>query len=169
MENTLKHINQSPDRKMYQHKWEQLSNEQKQMLEDLVVKMETAHVKNLLTLAFSEVTEGIPQFARALFTKQCFEVINDTEGALIDPNYEKLSNEIRDVIGDEKTEQLLKLHSRNVLWSFLMLLDQGNPKYESTGVSWALRLFDPNLFDPCDIPKDIIWGLHEDFDSFDKT
>ncbi len=71
MKNTQKHLENSSNKKYYEHIISKLTEEQKEEFESLVTRLEKAGAKTPLSWASSEVTEKIPQFARFLVLNLC--------------------------------------------------------------------------------------------------
>lgn len=169
MEKLQDFINKSPNRKYYEHKFAKLTDDQKSELADLATRLDNAGAKNPLSWAFSEVTEGIPQFGRFLILKTLFTLARST-GDNIDIAYdfdeeikEKYS-EIAGYVGEDKLNSFLSSYSKGIIYNIIDLLDEGNLNYQEDKISWLLMKTD----EEGEPTNQIIQGLHEDFLEFEN-
>lgn len=155
---------------------EKLSDEKKAQLVELINKMEQCGCPSAMTYAFSEVTEGIPQFARYLVLKQLFDIADDVEGAYfnavdycecsesITDDFAEMHKQMTQAVGEENLNKYLKLYNRGMISSFISLLDEGACNTD-IGFGWALVKVDSQgnvMGNKC------IEALHEDFYDFEK-
>lgn len=141
---------------------------QKEEYESLVTRLGNAGAKDPSSWASSEVTEGIPQFARFLVLKSLFDIGKSTEdniamAADFDDELDEKYNAIKDAVGEEKLLDFLTSYSKGILHNVVSLLDEGNQESDRDKISWTLMKTDEN-FEPT---GQMIQGLHEDFLEFE--
>lgn len=155
------------NRKHYEYELSKMSEEKKQQLETFVVRLVKEGAKNPLSWAFSEVQEGIPQFARFMIIKNMYLCAYDVAGNVdageeFDQQTSNIHQEIVEKIGTEKLHQFLKSYAKGMLYNMVGVFDEGNLDYESD-YSWQLMQYNP-VTDTLGRP---VSGLHEDFLEFD--
>ena len=169
MKQTQKHLENSNQKKFYERKISELTSEQKNELESLVIRLEKAGAKNPLSWALSEVTEKIPQFGRFLVLKTLFDIAKSTEDNIsiaedFDEDFNDKFDEIKENVGQEKLFDFLTSYSKGIIYNLIELLDEGNREFDRDKISWTLMKTDEN-FEPT---GQIIQGLHEDFLEFEN-
>lgn len=156
------------DQKYYRHRLKELSEAQKNELAELVEKLDNAGATKPLSWAWSEVTEGIPQFARFRVLQEIYSAAYDVAGNIdsaedfgieADTTYQAISGSL----GKEKTDQFLIAYAKGMLYNLIGFLDEGNFEAERDGFSWRLMKTGENG----DEMIRGIDGLHEDFMEFD--
>ncbi|HJT74163.1 MAG TPA: hypothetical protein VJ720_09095 [Chitinophaga sp.] len=168
MKELQKYLEQSSDRKYYEHRISTLSETEKERLEQLVIKMANAGAKEPFSWAFSEFREGIPQFARFMVLKGLYQSAYDIEGSIgtgndFDPHIDTVYKEIADAVGEEKLKGFLINYGKGMLYNMLGILDEGNTDYESED-SWQLMEHNRGS----DTLGKPVSGLHEDFLEFEQ-
>jgi len=168
MKHTQKHLENSEYKEFYEKKISELTDQQKEEFESLVIRLENAGAKNPLSWASSEVSEKIPQFGRFLVLKSLFDIAKSTEDNLskagdFDEEIEDKFEEIKEKIGEEKLFDFVKSYSKGIIYNIIELLDEGNRETDRDKISWTLMKTDEN-FEPT---GQIIQGLHEDFLEFE--
>ncbi|HEX6431381.1 MAG TPA: hypothetical protein VF008_27005 [Niastella sp.] len=168
MKEIQKHLERSADKKYYEHRISKLSETEKDRLELLVIKMANAGAKEPLRWAFSELQEGIPQFARFMILKSLYQSAHDVQGSIdcgndFDRHINTTHKEIAAAVGEEKLQQFLINYSKGMLYNMLGIFDEGNFDFESED-SWQLVEFNRNS----DTLGKPISGLHEDFIEFNQ-
>lgn len=168
MEHIQKHLDNSADKKYYQHIISKLTDKQKEEFENLVIRLDNAGAKNPLQWASSEIKEGIPQFGRFLMLKNLFKIGKSIDGNIstagdFDEDFDEKHTEIKNTIGEEKLLDFLTSYSKGIIYNVIGLLDEGNIDADRDKISWTLMKTDEN-FDPT---GQIIQGLHEDFLEFE--
>ncbi len=162
-----KYIEQSEDKGYYSEEISKLNEEQKKQLEILLQKLDDCGAKDPLSWAHSEVRENIPQFARFLFLKGVFEIIDDTEENMaladdVDEDYAEdifeVSEKLEEAIGSEELNEFLKSYTRGVVWQVLNHIDEGNYNNKSLP-EWSLK-------ETSNSANRNIGGLHESFNEF---
>jgi len=164
-------------KKYYSKEIEKFTDEKKIQLLDLIKKMEQSGCTSPMSYAFSEVDEGIPQFARYLVLRQLFEIADDIQGVYDNAvdycdcsegstdDFEEMHKQIIQIVGKEKLEKYLKIYNKGLVSNFISLLDEGTTCNIDTGFDWALVMTDSEG----EIKGDkTICGLHEDFYDFKK-
>lgn len=156
------------NRRHYEYDLSKMSKEKKQLLEEFVVRLVKEGAKNPLSWAFSEVQEGIPQFARFMIIKNLYLSAYDVEGNVdsgeeFDQTTNDTYQEIIDKVGTEKLHQFLANYAKGMLYNMIGVFDEGNFDYESD-YSWQLMQYNPVT----DILGRPVSGLHEDFLEFDQ-
>ncbi len=160
----------------YDREIEKLSDEDRAKLLDLIKKMEEQGCTQPLSYAFSEVKEGIPQFARYLVLKQLFEIADDVDGAYynaidycdcteqITDDFEEMHKEMKEKVGEENLKKYLKAYNKGMISHFISLLDEGLCS-SNIDFDWALVMTDKcgNV-----MGNKTIGGLHESFYDFKK-
>lgn len=169
MKHTEKHLDNSSDKKYYKKVISKLTDEQKEALENLVIKFENAGAKNPLTWAVSEITEGIPQFGRFLMLKALFDIGKSTKDNIamaedFDFELDEKYTEIKDAVGKKKLLAFLTSYSKGLLYNVIELLDEGNRTADRDKISWVLMKTDENA----EPTGQIIQGLHESFFEFEE-
>jgi len=169
MKHTQKHLDTSADKKYYKQVISKLTDKQKEEFESLVIRLEKAGAKNPLSWAYSEVTEGIPQFGRFLVLKYLFDIGKSTEDNMamasdFDDAFDEKYVEIRNAVGEKKLLAFLTSYSKGILYNIIGLLDEGNREIDRDKVSWTLMKTDENF----ELTGQPIQGLHEDFLEFDS-
>lgn len=168
MKELQKYLDQSADKKYYEHRVSGLSDTEKERLEKLVIRMANAGAKEPLSWAFSELREGIPQFARFMILKGLYQSAYDVEGNIstgndFDPHIDTAYKEIADAAGEEKLKEFLISYGKGMLYNMLGIFDEGNFDYESED-SWQLVEYNTES----GIPGKPVSGLHEDFLEFEQ-
>ncbi|MBK9580038.1 MAG: hypothetical protein IPO40_23475 [Fibrobacteres bacterium] len=107
MEHTQKYLEKSKHKGYIKQQISNLSDSQKNELENLVIRLENAGAKDPLIWACSEVTESIPQFGRFLVLKSLLEISKSTENNIslagdFDEDFEEKSKELEEKIGRDK-------------------------------------------------------------------
>jgi hypothetical protein len=158
------------DQKYYRHRLSKISEAQKNELAELVEKLDNAGATKPLSWAWSEISEGIPQFARFRVLQELYRSAYDVAGSIdsaendfeIDAGatYQAISGNL----GKEKTDQFLIAYAKGMLYNLIGFLDEGNFEAERDGFSWRLMKTDEHG----DKMIRGIDGLHEDFMEFDK-
>ena len=154
----------------YRRELTKLDAKKKQELKCLVEKMNNAGCPAPFSWAFSEVTEGIPQFARYLILKELHRSITDVEEGLscaedFTEDIESLYQTAAEAVGEDHIKRLLTAYAKGIIGILISLIDDGNLDRDRDGVSWSLIRTDAE-----GTPTgQIIEGLHEDFAEFDKT
>lgn len=141
---------------------------QKEEYESLVMRLGNAGAKNPSSWASSEVTEGLPQFARFLVLKSLFDISKSTDdniamAADFDDELDEKYNTIKDAVGEEKLLSFLSAYSKGIIYNVIGLLDEGNQESDRDKISWTLMKTDENF----ESTGQIIQGLHEDFLEFE--
>lgn len=141
---------------------------QKEEYESLVMRLGNAGAKNPSSWASSEVTEGLPQFARFLVLKSLFDIAKSTDdniamAADFDDELDEKYNTIKDAVGEEKLLSFLTAYSKGIIYNVIGLLDEGNQESDRDKISWTLMKTDENF----ESTGQIIQGLHEDFLEFE--
>ncbi|KPH14721.1 hypothetical protein [Chryseobacterium sp. ERMR1:04] len=141
---------------------------QKEEYESLVMRLGNAGAKNPSSWASSEVTEGLPQFARFLVLKSLFDIAKSTDdniamAADFDDELDEKYNTIKDAVGEEKLLSFLSAYSKGIIYNVIGLLDEGNQESDRDKISWTLMKTDENF----ESTGQIIQGLHEDFLEFE--
>ncbi len=154
----------------FTRKLEEMTDEQKQELLTLIEKMEVAGCEKPLSWAYSEVKEGIPQFARFKVLNELMVISDDVEGARYgaedyfdciensDVDFNAMHEEMVETIGKDKLEAYLKAYGKGIISSVITTLDEGNVHVERDGFSWVLVKMDE---DGKIRPDKVIGGLHE--------
>lgn len=168
MKETLGLIEKSEAKEYYKEEFNKFTDEQKASLEHLIIKLKKAKSKNPLPWAFSQVKEGIPQFARFLILKNLSLLIQEPEQSInmaadFDQEMEAKFSEMKNVFGEEKTIDFLKTFSKGFVWNVIDFLEEGNSNHEEDGVNWALLELDQHN----ELTGKTIQGLHEDFLEFE--
>ncbi|SHF81564.1 hypothetical protein SAMN02787100_2670 [Chryseobacterium sp. OV279] len=145
-----------------------LTDLQKEEYESLVMRLRNAGAKNPSSWASSEVTEGIPQFARFLILKSLFDIAkstydNITMASDFDDEVEEKYDAIKDIVGEEKLLSFLTSYSKGIIYNVVGLLDEGNQEADRDKISWTLMKTDENF----QSTGQVIQGLHEDFLEFE--
>jgi hypothetical protein len=169
MENTQKHLDNSADKKYYEHIISKLTDKQKAEFESLVTRLDNAGAKNPLQWASSEVREGIPQFGRFLMLKNLFDIGKAIQGNIstagdFDEEFDEKYTEIKNTIGQEKLLNFLTSYSKGIIYNVIGLLDEGNIDADRDKIDWVLMKTDEN-FEPT---GQILGALHEDFLEFEN-
>ncbi|OCA78317.1 hypothetical protein BBH99_08825 [Chryseobacterium contaminans] len=156
------------EQKRYRFEFAKLDENQQQQLDELVARMENAGATKPLSWAWSEFSEGIPQWARFMILKGIYQSANDVEGnadAALEFNQDagEIFEEISKAVGEKKLKQFLTAYSKGMLYNMIGIFDEGNPDYDSKD-SWLLVTQDRES----DIIARPISGLHEDFLEFDR-
>lgn len=141
---------------------------QKEEYESLVMRLGNAGAKNPSSWASSEVTEGLPQFARFLILKSLFDIAKSTDdniamAADFDDELDEKYNTIKNAVGEEKLLSFLTAYSKGIIYNVIGLLDEGNQESDRDKISWTLMKTDENF----ESTGQIIQGLHEDFLEFE--
>lgn len=141
---------------------------QKEEYESLVMRLGNAGAKNPSSWASSEVTEGLPQFARFLVLKSLFDIAKSTDdniamAADFDDELDEKYNTIKDAVGEEKLLSFLTAYSKGIIYNVIGLLDEGNQESDRDKISWTLMKTDENF----ESTGQMIQGLHEDFLEFE--
>ena len=171
MKDINEHINKlsEHDQRYYRHRLNELSEAQKNELAELVEKLDNAGATKPLSWAWSEISEGIPQFARFRVLQELYRSAYDVAGSIssaedfgIDAGttYQAISGSM----GKEKTDQFLIAFAKGMLYNLIGFLDEGNFEAERDGFSWRLM----KTKEHGDEMIRGIDGLHEDFMEFDK-
>lgn len=158
------------DQKYYRHRLKELSEAQKNELAELVENLDNAGATKPLSWAWSEITEGIPQFARFRVLQELYSAAYDVAGSIdsaendfgynAGTTYEAISGNL----GKEKTDQFLIAYAKGMLYNLIGFLDEGNIEAERDGFSWRLM----KTGEHGDEMIRGIDGLHEDFMEFEK-
>lgn len=161
------YIDQSEDKAYYTREYENLSTEQKEKFEGLVLALDSENASRPLGWALSETTENIAQFSRFLFLKGMFDIANDVEGNIdlaldVDEDYEEdifeVAEKLEEVIGKKELNDFLKSYSKGMMWQIFNFIDEGNYNSEDKPM-WTLKEDKTNRN---------IGGLHENFDGFEE-
>ncbi|MFC6096329.1 hypothetical protein ACFPVY_06680 [Flavobacterium qiangtangense] len=168
MKNIQTHLDNSSDKKYYEHIISKLTDEQKEEFESLVIRLDNSGAKNPLQWASSEVREKIPQFGRFLVLKSLFDIAKSTKDNIsmaddFDEDFNEKYTEIENILGQEKLSDFLKSYSKGIIYSVIGLLDEGNINSDRDKISWTLMKTDENF----ETTGQIISGLHEDFLEFE--
>lgn len=168
MEEINRLISVSKDSKYYSHKIKELTEKELKEFTELALRLEEAGAINPLNWAFSEVKEGIPQFARFLVLKNLFNIIESPKENIslagdFDEEIETKYLNIEKLIGEEKLSDFLNTFSKAIISNVISLLDEGNLTSEKDKISWALVKTDEDD----NLTEQIISGLHEDFIDFE--
>jgi len=169
MEHTQKHLEKSEYKEYYEKQISNLTDYQKNELENLVIRLENAGAKNPLSWAYSEVIEKIPQFGRFLVLKSLFDIVKSTEDNIslagdFDEDFEEKFKELKERIGQDKLFDFLTSYSKGMIYNIIELLDEGNREVSRDKISWTLMKTD-DTFEPT---GQIIQGLHESFLEFEN-
>jgi hypothetical protein len=165
---TAKLVAQSSNRKYYEHRISQLSEDRQQQLETLCEGLEAAGAKRPLDWALSETDEGIPQFARFRVLQELYQAANSVTNNVDSAEYDfgfnatETYETMAKAIGKKQLDDFLIAYGKGISYNLVTMLDEGNPESERDGFSW--RLMKTNL--PGDEMLKGIDGLHEDFMEF---
>lgn len=163
---TEKYIAQSADQKMYTYYVAKLNEEKSEQLEEMLLKFEAAGATRPLNWAWSELSEGIPQWARFMILKEMYQSAHDITGNVeaseeFDQKMNNSYQEITAKVGSEKLHQFLTAYAKGMLYNMLGVFDEGSFDYESKD-SWLLVTHNRETGE---LGK-AISGLHEDFLEF---
>jgi hypothetical protein len=156
------------DQKHYRYELSRLDEAQLQRLEELVVRMVKAGAAKPFHWAWSELREGIPQWARFMIISSMYRSAHDVEGnadASVEfgPGTQETYSDMIAALGKEKVQQFLKAYSKGMLYNLLGVFDEGNTDHESDD-SWMLVTYDCRQ----ETTGKPIGGLHEDFLEFEQ-
>lgn len=154
-------------RLFYEKKLNKLTEEQKGTLYELTNKMKNAGCRNPFSWAFSEITEGIPQFGRFLMLKKLFEIANNVDRAMefaqaYANNYDALEEDVLTFVDKPLLKQYLSAYNRGMISRFVELIE-GNRDADKDNLNWVLLKTDAKGIHT----EQIIQGLHEDILEFE--
>lgn len=171
MKSIDKYIDQlsEKDQKYYRHRLKELNDSQIEALASLTEKLQLAGATKPLHWAWSEIREGIPQFARFRFLQELYVAAFDVDGNVdcahdFDPNIAKTYQQLSGTVSKEHLNQFLRNYGKGLLYQLMGVFDEGNFESERDGFSWRLMKTNPET----DELLKGIDGLHEDFMEFDQ-
>ncbi|NML22350.1 hypothetical protein HHL16_15815 [Pseudoflavitalea sp. G-6-1-2] len=157
------------DQKYYRHWLKELNESQIESLGNLTEKLALAGASRPLQWAWSEINEGIPQFARFRFLQELYMTAYDVNGNVdcahdFDATIGKAYQQLTAAAGKEQLDHFLRSYGKGLLYQLMGVFDEGNVESERDGFSWRLMKTNPET----DEMLKGIDGLHEDFMEFDQ-